>query len=221
MSRNLWVLTCFLVFNVSVVTYAVVYCIVYRRRPESFLFTAELYRVRTTEFRANAERLLLRLTAEIAALSDLQAVLIETSELPPLDVDRPLPKNVSWRLVWRAVGSFTGAAAFGHFIEVKDADRKLISSISFAGGADKPTVERQIDRRMRRQLAHQRRLASLSSELPEIWSFPDFLYFSLITQSTVGYGDILPNSTVVRLIVASQIWASYVILVVLINIVLP
>jgi hypothetical protein len=32
----------------------------------------------------------------------------------------------------------------------------------------------------------------------------DFLYFSTITQSTVGYGDILPNSTSVRGVVMFQ-----------------
>lgn len=47
----------------------------------------------------------------------------------------------------------------------------------------------------------------------------DFVYFSLITQSTVGYGDILPNSTAVRVLVSVQILLGYLILVVLINLV--
>lgn len=220
MSRNIWVLTCFLVFNASVVTYAVVYCVVYRRRPESFLFAAELYSARTAEFRASTERLLLRFTAEIAALSDLHAMLIESPEFPPFDVDRPLPKNFSWRLSLRAAGAF-GAAAWGCYFEVRNPDGKLISDIDLGHTIDRRTVKRHLERRARRQVTHEQRFNSLSSELPEIWSFPDFLYFSLITQSTVGYGDILPNSTVVRLMVASQIWTSYVILIVLINIVLP
>jgi voltage-gated potassium channel len=36
------------------------------------------------------------------------------------------------------------------------------------------------------------------------WSFSDFLYFSTITQATVGYGDMLPNSTMIRMIVTIQ-----------------
>lgn len=33
----------------------------------------------------------------------------------------------------------------------------------------------------------------------------DFVYFSIVTITTVGYGDIVPNSTLVRIVVASQI----------------
>ncbi|HEX8131064.1 MAG TPA: potassium channel family protein [Pyrinomonadaceae bacterium] len=47
-------------------------------------------------------------------------------------------------------------------------------------------------------------LQSLNGYTPEYWSFLDFLYFSTITQATVGYGDILPNSTLVRVLVILQ-----------------
>lgn len=33
------------------------------------------------------------------------------------------------------------------------------------------------------------------------YSLPDFLYFSAVTISTLGYGDILPNSTLIRVLV--------------------
>lgn len=61
------------------------------------------------------------------------------------------------------------------------------------------------------------RLATTDGDFPHVWHFIDFLYFSTITQSTVGYGDILPNSSLVRMIVVSQIGLGYFILVVLIN----
>jgi hypothetical protein len=60
-------------------------------------------------------------------------------------------------------------------------------------------------------------LATSPLSSPRMWSFWDFLYFSTITQSTVGYGDILPNSTLVRMVVALQVLFSCAIVVVFIN----
>jgi uncharacterized membrane protein len=64
------------------------------------------------------------------------------------------------------------------------------------------------------------RLKSLTTATPDIWSYWDFVYFSTIVQTTVGFGDILPNSTAVRLVVTSQILIGYALLIVVLNIVL-
>ena len=53
-----------------------------------------------------------------------------------------------------------------------------------------------------------------------IWGYFDFLYFSVITMSTVGYGDILPNSTLVRMMVVVEVVLGQIMLIVLLNIIL-
>jgi hypothetical protein len=45
----------------------------------------------------------------------------------------------------------------------------------------------------------------------KVLNWSDFLYFSTITQATVGYGDILPNKTIVRMVVIIQCFASLII----------
>jgi hypothetical protein len=41
------------------------------------------------------------------------------------------------------------------------------------------------------------------------WGYFDFVYFSAMTQATVGYGDIVPNSTFTRLLVAIQVLTGF------------
>lgn len=48
--------------------------------------------------------------------------------------------------------------------------------------------------------------------ISEPWSYWDFLYFSTITQTTVGYGDILPNTTYVRILVILQVLLGVIII---------
>jgi len=64
------------------------------------------------------------------------------------------------------------------------------------------------------------RLIKVKSDPGKSWGVLDFLYFSAITQTTVGYGDIKPNSTAIRLLVVVQILIGLGLLVVILNLVL-
>lgn len=73
----------------------------------------------------------------------------------------------------------------------------------------------------KKELAHcQQRLEGIGDYSPDIWSYWDFFYFSASTQTTLGYGDILPNSTLARILVIIQVFFGLAILVVLINFVI-
>jgi len=62
-----------------------------------------------------------------------------------------------------------------------------------------------------------KKLRSFRTDYPDAWNYVDFLYFSTITQTTVGYGDILPNCTCVRALVTTQILIGYFIIAIAIN----
>jgi|GEM_PF-3387220 hypothetical protein len=58
------------------------------------------------------------------------------------------------------------------------------------------------------------------NQFSSVWKDLDFVYFSAITISTVGYGDILPNSTTVRMVVVSEVILGQFLLIVFLNLVL-
>lgn len=55
-------------------------------------------------------------------------------------------------------------------------------------------------------------LSQTARTSPEVWGWPEFLYLSAATQFTVGYGDIVPNSTGTRLAVLIQTTGALVLL---------
>ncbi len=65
-------------------------------------------------------------------------------------------------------------------------------------------VSRRILEVKSRDLALLSQLAQPLRQRRDQWSSLDFIYFSAITQLTVGYGDIMPNSTAVRIVVILQ-----------------
>jgi uncharacterized membrane protein len=65
-----------------------------------------------------------------------------------------------------------------------------------------------------------RRVETLATAAPDVWTYWDFLYFSTIVQTTVGFGDILPNNTLIRMLVVIHILIGYALLIVVLNVVL-
>jgi hypothetical protein len=121
--------------------------------------------------------------------------------------------------------AFPGSASVWRTLSVEDANSHNILSWNPGGDRfwprDRTSIIHALEAEANRLAAERStihsRLLSINTDRPDVWSFSDFLYFSVITQGTVGYGDIVPNTTSVRLVVVLQIVAGYMVLVVLIN----
>jgi hypothetical protein len=84
-----------------------------------------------------------------------------------------------------------------------------------ASGSDPALYKEVIDLGMQDVRTHISPLKSVSrttslsgertNDKSRYWGYFDFVYFSAMTQATVGYGDIVPNNTFTRLLAAIQV----------------
>jgi hypothetical protein len=222
--RNIWLLACFAVFVVSILLFAVAYYFIYRSHPMYFLVNADVQDAQREFFRNTAAADIELLASQVEALEYLRRP----------DAPRPTLSNYRAYSKWVDLGSDRRFRLREVLVPVRRTKRvmpvpalalEVADATGKAGSMLLPTHSgnwREDFRTLRedRQIRIarlQRRLETVDTETPDIWSYWDFVYFSAITQTTVGFGDILPNATLVRKFVVGQILWSYVIILVLLN----
>jgi len=224
-------LTVFVAYVAIIPLFGLAYFLLYRRRRSHFVFAGDIYSSRLSEERQDAEdriswlRALLEYFQSFAA-DHRHGVAREeySNERATLQLSNSCSVVLEKHTMHVPAG---GASELAPFVRLLRADGTSLREGSIVGhgflsgfrngteyvlAAIAPLTED-----LRR--AEEYRVA-LESPGPQIWRYLDFLYFSTITQSTVGYGDILPNSTLVRSIVMLQIVMGYALLVVVLNTVL-
>jgi hypothetical protein len=80
------------------------------------------------------------------------------------------------------------------------------------------TWQREVSSRIIMQERHFRKLSGYSKDTTEVWGWFDFLYFSLTVQLGGSFGDILPNSRMIRVATSMQLVVTTYIVVVLLGI---
>lgn len=226
--RNAWVVLCFLAFVGSIFCFAILYYRLYLRRAGLFLFSSE---IEVTQHSLHLKKLDGRIKVLARSVESLEIINLKLAEGISLDelvspISAEPPVGLGYRVVRGAVVGFTGSYAITYGIDVYNDSGRLESYIalpnpvwwkrgSWLDRTDAALLRLKIEFERLQQL----RLATTDQPF-HVWSFWDFLYFSAITQSTVGYGDILPNSTVVRMIVVLQVLVGYADLIVLLNLAL-
>lgn len=230
-ARQLWLV--FLVYVVAIFSFGTAYWALYRSNPSSFLFNADVLRTQSAQFSVRAEELLRTHRAKADVLKTLLVALENGAQ--PVDMREPLSLSSTLEVVV-STPEFRYSYAFEGLIEVVgiqfrvlDAAKNEVESVrvpdSLTGRLPTTSEEwRSVTTGLLSVVQAQiheteRQLTSLSGPAPEVWSFWDFLYFSSITQSTVGYGDIVPNRTAIRVLVMLQLLVTAVLLIVVLNIV--
>ena len=224
-NHNLWLTICFATWVVFILIFALIYWVLYRKRPQRFFFATGVQDSQLVTYELGARRRLLALSAEIEALAFIQERASKGAspqDLAEQRIEGTLPSGCYFVLYLRSQSGLTSGQKFPT-IELRNAAGEELARVPLPiPWPWQPRDEAFLKRRHRvqaRAALLEKRLQSAPNSPYDVWSYWDFLYFSSICQTTVGFGDILPNATSVRLLVVAQIVVGYGVLVVLLNIV--
>ncbi|HXA00124.1 MAG TPA: potassium channel family protein [Candidatus Dormibacteraeota bacterium] len=211
-----WALSISTLYIFLLVIFAVIYFKVYVNDPTSFLFQTEISTTQSKRILADCDDEIHNLEIQMAAMRELLAgsaskpkvysathvsehFIFELSAGSNLDSEDPISfltvlvkSNAGVRVCkWRWG---TGLLEVPVWEGVEDYAK---------------TYEGHLAKRLKgaQDLREQAKLS-----IARIWGFFDFLYFSGVTITTVGYGDILPNRTLVRILVLIEVLAGLMLL---------
>jgi len=211
-------------FIVSILVFAFIYYWLYGRSVHHFSFNAEILKRQKVLVEERCKAELTDLVKNMSLLGDLESALTEKNatilaESAPNDVFLPSGRRYAFGVV---SGRSTSTTACYVSVSNEKGER-----IGFARASSLPekdahdflqVAKDSIEGLKREAAALQKQITELPLESPPgVWEFWDFVYFSTIVQTTIGLGDILPNSTLIRLLVIFQVLGGYAILVVAVN----
>ncbi len=223
----------------SIFLFAALYFVLFLRNPATFAFAADVLSVQATTLKlqtrrdsVTAEQQIGLLQTLVDTLAHLPGRLALESRASPTERKAIFSVGAREYSVTQSVRDSAGAGAVESpgYLEVQGERAGGVSRIELPLGKLDVTPATTGELRdqavgliafLREQLG---RSHDLMMRLPTVvrpqWGYVDFVYFSAITQVTVGYGDILPNTTLVRILVILQSLVGVAMLVVVINLVL-
>jgi hypothetical protein len=221
------------VYLLLIPLFGAVYFWQYRRDRKRYAYASSVLHTQAAMFKERAEAKLIDTRQIIKALSPLRNRL---GQPPSIELKEASKFNLfrgTWTAefgggnvtIYRSVAGsgIAGPSGITHEIIVRFDDGNNLSRSFTEGLSASVDLTRLIDLWFNAATSEasllEEQLGTLDSDAPAVWTFLDFLYFSVITQTTVDYGDILPNCTMVRLLVSLQILLGYGLLVVAVNLV--
>lgn len=218
----------FYVFLQSIMIFGAAYSWLYIRNHQHFVFNSEIARRQLEVSRAEWERNLFRSRRLKALISDLIAGIVER-EVTILPESAPGEVVLSSGYTYKFKVSSNGFSLPILYLEVSDDNNNVVDihvdGSFFRGLPVSGPQFLEVSRRYVNELEAicnglEKSLSAVAPEPSWIWGAWDFLYFSVVIQTTIGLGDILPNSTLIRKLVILQTLIGYGILIVLLNLVI-
>ena len=223
-SHNLSIALWFVAYVGLIFLFAVFYFRLYREDPARFAFAADVRNAQRESFQKRTNDQVFVLTQEIEVFRYLSEKL--SRKQTPVDlanekIDVRISDDASFRLFMAGTSQ-------------SKSDDQRYPTVAIMGPGDvqlkrfiltfpsllarwEDVLMRYENKAVSQKRFLEQRLLKFIDDPFDVWSYSDFLYFSTICQSTVGFGDILPNSTIIRRLVVIQIILGYAILVVAIN----
>lgn len=231
---TIWPFKIFLLYVALILVFGASYAVLYRNNPQRFVFQSEILKTKNAERKGEIQTDINTTKTRLDALSILKDGLANTQQIPASH------NSMGWDSVTFCFDRYRfdfdlnpvyGQRQLGEnqlWITVpSNPDQDILSAeffrvpvryeTPFPIDAYKEMAEVLNQRFQGRLTDEDRELASISDTTPQHWSYWDFVYFSAMTQSTVGYGDILPNSTLVRTTVTFQVVLGVFLFVVVVN----
>jgi hypothetical protein len=224
LDRNLWIASCFGLYLLLILVFAIIYYSLYRRRPQRFFFTAGVQESQLITYTSALRSRIENLAAENEALLQVEERVAKGATLTTLAAQNWSGKLQSGRefTIYFPKPPAEGTTPVP-LMGLRDAVGKDLAQVALPTGWPwQRWDEAAVRRRFKNEgiaAVLQRRLQASTLSSDHLWSYWDFVYFSAVCQTTLGFGDILPNATGVRLMVVLQIVLGYADLVVLLNIV--
>jgi hypothetical protein len=233
--RNGRPLLVFVLYFVSIASFGGVYRWLYYRNTANFWFNEDIYKSQYTaanvlyeaEHKAQEREVALianKLTAIDTLYSEFRKGLLSVS-VGRLETTATSPSGYRVRIREEVPSGGPGLAPVAYEISIFQSTDKPLPADELIG--EQPNTAEivgtsllALQDRYRRLLAEHTATLNvmIAARGPtRIWSYWDFFYFSMMTQTTVAFGDMLPNTTAVRMVVCLQVFLGCLLLIVIIN----
>lgn len=204
-------------FLVSIFVFAAIYQILYTRRRTHFNFNSNIQATQVREFTAEVGDRVYRLDSALGILREAMSTIQSVANNRNTTLHLHLPSGARFEIT--VIKGYKSPTTYQ--LNIYDSlGNEVITNEDIGKPISTEYVPTLISKFSYERLYLLKRAATLGTDQPDVWTFWDFVYFSTITQTTVGYGDILPNSTTIRMIVTIQISFGYTLLILVLNMLL-